>query len=152
VAKPEDQWRPAGARSEREQRVEPVGLADGRRPGLEDLALLAQREGGGLWLSLGGLGNRVDQEWRQGAFAVASPDLSSAENAEASCLWDNRRPFGRPKAGNVAAAGRRAVKRAATRGRRCRQRLFGAVVDGSVSAFAFTRERGGRGRSRRSKR
>jgi hypothetical protein len=114
VAKPGDQWRPAGARSERERRAEPVGLADGRRPGLEDLVLLTQLEGGELWLSLGGPGSRVDREWRQGAFAVASPDWFSADNAETSCLRDERRPFGRPGAGNVAAAGQHAVKCAAT--------------------------------------
>jgi hypothetical protein len=76
--------------------------------------LLTQLEGGELWLSLGGPGSRVDREWRQGAFAVASPDWFSADNAETSCLRDERRPFGRPGAGNVAAAGQHAVKCAAT--------------------------------------
>jgi hypothetical protein len=129
-----------------------VGPADGRRPGLEDLSLLTRREGGGSWLSLGGPGNRVDRRLRQGASAVAAPDGCSADNAESGCLRDEWRPFGRPEAGYVAAAGRRAVKRVATWGRRCRQRLFGAVVDGFVSALVSTHERRGGKRSRRSER
>jgi hypothetical protein len=152
VAKPGNQWRPIGARPERERGAEPVGPADGRRSGLEDLSPLTRREGYGLWLSLGGSGNRVDRRLRHGAFAVAAPSRRSANNAEAGCLQDDWRPFGTPEAGKAAAAGRRAVKRVTTWGRRCRQRLFGAVVDGFVSVLASTRERRGEERLRRSER
>jgi hypothetical protein len=94
-----------------------------------------------FWFPWGRLGNQSERRLRQGASGVISPDSCLADNADTSCVWENWAPFGRLEAGNVATAGRRGVNRVVTRGRRCRQRLFGVVVDGLASRFTFARER-----------
>jgi hypothetical protein len=141
VAKPGDQWRPAGQRSKRKRGTGSVGPADGRRPGPGDNFSLAREERSWFWFSSGRSGDWLERRLRQGASVVTSSDSWSAENADASFAWDNWASFGRPEAAKVAAAGRCGVNRVVTQGRRCRQRLFGVVVEGSVSKFTFARGR-----------